>query len=273
MSDTNQAQYKPVTANGVNFFCQVRGKGPALLLIPSICGDSGPFDVFAEKLADQFQVITYDLRGHSRTSTPEGWHQTSMTEMADDAAALLKELGIKSAAVFGTGVGALITLELMQKYPKLVRKAILQDPLIYSVLENGPSKQVAWDVGTLLRSTFFKQGHQAAINALMRWEYGFEALYAIPAQMLQRLMSNSEVFVMTDFPAYTYYKPDPAKLAEIKTPTTLLFSTGTPAWRREMATWLGERMQVTPKPFLSEHAPYFMHPIETAEALRMYLGK
>ena len=273
MSETNQAQYKPVTANGINFFCQVRGNGPALLLIPSICGDSGPFDMLADKLADQFQVITYDLRGHSRTSASAEWFKTSMTEQADDAAALLKELGIKSTAVYGTGVGALIALELIQSHPKLVRKAILQDPLIYTALENGPYKNVAWDVGNLLRSTFFKQGHQAAINALMQWEYGMDSLVALPAEMVQRMMSNGEIFVMAFFPAYTFYKPDEAKLAAIKTPTTLLFSTGTLPWRREMAAWLGERLHVSPEPFLSEHAPYFRHPIETAEALRRYLGK
>ena len=271
MSESNQAQGKPVTANGVDFFCQVRGQGPALLMIPSICGDSGPFDVVAEKLADQYQVITYDLRAHSRSSRPDGWHKSSMAEQADDAAALLKELKVKSATVFGTGVGGLIGLELMQRYPKLLRKAILHDPLIYAALENGPYKDVSWDVGNLLRSTFFRQGHAAALNALMSWEYGMEVMTSVQGMLLMRMMSNSEIFVMIDFPAYAFYKPDEAKLAAIKTPAEVLFSTSTFPWRREMCNWLGERIHASVEPFLGEHAPYFLHPVEMADALRLHL--
>jgi pimeloyl-ACP methyl ester carboxylesterase len=242
-------------------------------MIPSIGGDSGPLDVVAEKLADQYKVITYDLRGHSRTSRPEGWHKTSMAEQAEDAAALLKALGIKSAAIFGTGVGGLIGLEMMQSYPKLVRKAILHDPLIYAALENGPYKEVSWDVGNLLRSTFFKQGHAAALNALMRWEYGMEVMTLTRGMLLPRIMDNSETFVMVDFPAYAFYKPDEAKLAVIKTPAEVLFSTSTPPWRREMCNWLGERIHARVEPFLGEHAPYFLHPVEMADALRLHLDK
>jgi pimeloyl-ACP methyl ester carboxylesterase len=273
MTETNPMQYRAVTANGVQFFCQVRGKGPALLLIPSICGDSGPFDTLAGKLSEKYQVVTYDLRGHSRSGIPVGWHKTTMAEQADDAAALLKELGIKSATVYGSGVGGLITLELMQTYPKLVRKAILHDPVVYAALETGPYTDIPGDVGTLLRSTFFRQGHAAALNAMMRWEYGMEVMVTAHGELLVRMMGNSEIYVMVDFPAYAFYKPDEAKMAAIKTPTTILFSTATYPWRRDMATWLGERMHAKVEPFLGEHAPYFIHPMEMAEALQAHLFK
>ena len=268
----NQVQSKPIVANGVGFFTQVRGKGPALLLIPGVGGDGGIFDLLAEKLADQYQVITYDLRGHSRSSHPEGWHKTSMAEQAEDAAAVLKELGIKSAIVFGTGVGGLIALELMQTYPKMVRKAILHDPLIYAALEKGPYKDVSWDVQNLVRSNFFRLGHTQALNALLHWEYGDEAIAYLPSGHLLRIMNNSETFVMVYFAAYTFYKPDEAKMAAVKTPTTILFSTSTYPWRREMCNWLGERIHANVEPFLSEHAPYITHPVEMAHALRVHLG-
>jgi pimeloyl-ACP methyl ester carboxylesterase len=272
MTETNQAQDKQITANGVELFCQVRGRGPALLLIPSIGGDSGEFDVLAEKLADQYQVITYDLRGHSRSNRQPDWHKTSMAEQAGDAAALLKELGIRSTTVFGSGVGGLIALELMQSYPKLVRKALLHDPLIYAALENGPYKNVSWDVGNLVRSTFVRQGHTATLTAILRWEYGAELVANINGEVMLRMLTNSETFMMVDFPAYAiYYKPDEAKLAAIKTPAKILFSTSSYPWRREMCAWLGERMHASVEPFLGEHAPYFNHPMEMADALRLHL--
>lgn len=273
MFETNEPQFEPVPANGIRFYCKVRGQGPALLMIPSIGGDCGPLEVVAEKLSDQFQVVTYDQRCHSRSSYLENWHRTSMAEQADDAAALLKALGIKSATIFGTGVGGLIGLEMMQNYPKLVRKAILHDPLVYAALENGPYKDIAWDVANLLRSTFFIQGHQAALIALMRWEYGAEAMTFTRGGLIPRITNNSDNFVMVDFPAYMYYKPDLAKLAAIKTPAKVLFSTNTPPWRREMCNWVGEHIRASVEPFLGEHAPYFLHPVETADALRLHLEK
>jgi pimeloyl-ACP methyl ester carboxylesterase len=266
-------EYKPLKANGVDFFCTARGKGPALLLIPDIGGDSGPYDLMADKLIDSFQVITYDLRGHSRSSSPGGWHKTTMAEQADDAAAILKELKIKEVNVFGSGVGALIGLELAMHYPNIVRKALLHDPLIYPALEEGPYKQVSWDVGQMLRSIFFTQGHAAAFNAMMRWEYGMEALTAVHGLLIMRILKNSEVYVMVDFPAYMYYKADLAKMAEVKTPVKVLFSTGTPPWRHAMANWLGAKLNAPVAPSLSEHAPYFAHPVETADVLRTYFGE
>jgi pimeloyl-ACP methyl ester carboxylesterase len=44
----------------------VRGRGPAVLLIPGATGDSGHFDQAAEVLASEHTVIIYDQRGNSR---------------------------------------------------------------------------------------------------------------------------------------------------------------------------------------------------------------
>jgi len=91
-----------LTVNGTELYHEVRGSGPAVLLIMGATGDGGHFDAVADLLADEFTVISYDRRGNGRSPVPAGWRTTSPQEQADDAAALLDALAVGPAAVFGT---------------------------------------------------------------------------------------------------------------------------------------------------------------------------
>ena len=74
--------------------------GPPVLLIMGATGDGGHFDAFADLLADEFTVVSYDRRGNGRSPVPAGWQTTSPEEQADDAAALLEALETGPAAVW-----------------------------------------------------------------------------------------------------------------------------------------------------------------------------
>ena len=271
MVEKTPLEAKVVTANGAQIYCQVSGKGPAVLFIPGLGGDGGPFDVVANRLSDRYTTITYDRRGHSRSTPPFEWHKTSMTQQADDAAALLEQLGIETATVYGNGIGGLIALEMLIHHPDVITKAILHDPTIYNVLEDGPHQDVPKGAGDLLRSTFFTRGPQTTINLFLRWEYGPEALAATPGFILGRITNNGETFVMIDFPAFAFYKPDLKELEAVKTPAVVLASSATPSWRRVMCNWVGEHIHARVESFLGPHAPYFDHPLEMVAALQEYL--
>ncbi|MGH2758351.1 MAG: alpha/beta fold hydrolase, partial [Actinomycetota bacterium] len=53
---------------GATLYHEVRGSGPVLLAIPGGPTDAGLFTGFAEYLADRYTVVTYDPRGHSRST-------------------------------------------------------------------------------------------------------------------------------------------------------------------------------------------------------------
>ena len=88
-----------VAVNGTELYYEVRGAGPPLLCIMGASGDGGHFERFAQLLADEFTLVTYDRRGTGRSPPPPGWVTTSPAEQADDAAALLEALGLAPAAV------------------------------------------------------------------------------------------------------------------------------------------------------------------------------
>jgi pimeloyl-ACP methyl ester carboxylesterase len=94
-------------------------------LIMAATGDAGHFEQFAELLADEFTVVTYDRRGNGRSPRPRGWAATSPEEQADDAAALLEALGLAPAAVFGTSLAGVIALCLVLRHSRVVSGAIL----------------------------------------------------------------------------------------------------------------------------------------------------
>ena len=106
-----------VTVNGTELYYEVRGTGPPVLLIMGSTGDGGHFDAFADLLADEFTVVSYDRRGNGRSPVPAGWQTTSPQEQADDAAALLEALGAGPVAVFGTSSGGVFALCLLVRHP------------------------------------------------------------------------------------------------------------------------------------------------------------
>jgi pimeloyl-ACP methyl ester carboxylesterase len=62
-----------VTVNGAELYYEVRGSGPPVLLIMGGTGDGGHFDTLADRLADEFTVVTYDRRGNGRSPIrPDG---------------------------------------------------------------------------------------------------------------------------------------------------------------------------------------------------------
>src|SRR6187551_1900399 len=125
-----------IAANEADLYYEVRGTGPAVLLIMGATGDGGHFDALADLLADEFTVISYDRRGNGRSPVPIGWTTTSPEEQADDAAALLDRLGTGSAAVFGTSSGGNFALCLLARHPGRVRGAILHEPGLYALVDD-----------------------------------------------------------------------------------------------------------------------------------------
>jgi len=110
------------TATTTGLYHEVRGTGPAVLLIPGATGDAGTFTTAATRLADEFTVITYDRRGNSRSrATGDPMAAATMSAQADDAADLIVACGFNKAVVYGNSGGAIIALELLARRPTIAR--------------------------------------------------------------------------------------------------------------------------------------------------------
>ncbi|GAB2580216.1 hypothetical protein GCM10027168_11330 [Streptomyces capparidis] len=71
--------------HGATLHYEVRGQGPLLLLISGGAGDAASFDGFADDLAAEYTVATYDPRGMSRSTLDDPGAEQTVAEHADDA--------------------------------------------------------------------------------------------------------------------------------------------------------------------------------------------
>ena len=79
--------------DSIEWYYELRGKGPVVVLIPSGEGDCSSFDRTATALARDFTVLTFDMPGFSRSSEPPDFDNYSMRRAASEVAALVRGVG------------------------------------------------------------------------------------------------------------------------------------------------------------------------------------
>ncbi len=97
---------------------------PAVLLLHgwTVTADLNFFHAYPA-LAERFRVIALDHRGHGRGVRPDDG-RVRLSDCADDAAAVLDQLGIDDAIVVGYSMGGLVTQLLWRRHPERVRGAV-----------------------------------------------------------------------------------------------------------------------------------------------------
>jgi pimeloyl-ACP methyl ester carboxylesterase len=104
-----------LAVNGLDLFVRDTGAGEPLLLLHGFTGSGDDWQhVFAQPL-DGYRVITPDLRGHGRSTNPNG--QFTFAEVARDILALLDHLGIDRAKAIGMSAGANTLLHMATQQP------------------------------------------------------------------------------------------------------------------------------------------------------------
>ena len=113
-----------MTVNGVSLAVEVRGKGPAVLLVHGY-----PLDrtLWAAQLAglDGYRLIAPDLRGLGLSDAPDLGY--SMPTYADDLAALLEALQVDEVVLVGLSMGGYVAFEFLRRHRERVRALVLFD--------------------------------------------------------------------------------------------------------------------------------------------------
>jgi pimeloyl-ACP methyl ester carboxylesterase len=110
--------------NGLKMYYEVYGSGkPLLLLHGAFNSINTAFSQLIPVLSKNRQIIAVELQGHGRTNDID--RPFSFESMADDVAALLKQLRIDSTDVFGYSMGGGVAQQIAIRHPSLVRRLIL----------------------------------------------------------------------------------------------------------------------------------------------------
>ncbi len=104
----------------INIEYYVEGTGPPLLMIMGWMGSAGFWgEAFLQRLRPHFQTIRISNRGTGLTDKPSGDYGIRL--MAEDAAGLLRELGVERVHVLGISMGGMIAQELVLNHAQVVQ--------------------------------------------------------------------------------------------------------------------------------------------------------
>ena len=253
--------------NGARLYFEERGSGTALVFIPGGTVDAKHFADVAEALGPDVHTVIYDRRANSNSPRPDRWYGTSIAEQADDVAGLIEELGLAPCALWGGSLGGVILLELLIRRPGLVRTAMVQEPPLFAVLDDGSriAKGLSASAARAVRENALRDGFSD--HARQSLGAAFDVLNP---EARERMFANARVFFDIEIPALVDYRTDPVgALGRIDIPVHVMadpHNRQTPPGRaaRWLADFFGTRLTDLP----GGHIPYVTAPENTAEAIR-----
>ncbi|MDV3221834.1 alpha/beta hydrolase [Intrasporangium sp.] len=116
---------------------EIVGDGPDVLLLHAGVADRRAWRPLVERLAATNRCLSFDARGHGRTTyTPEPFSRV------DDAIAVLDALDASTAVVIGNSMGGRTALDLALTHPERVAALVLIAPAISGAPEGEDSPEV-----------------------------------------------------------------------------------------------------------------------------------
>jgi pimeloyl-ACP methyl ester carboxylesterase len=112
-----------VAPDGARIAYQARGTGRALLLLSGQACSHRWWDPVRADFEAQHTAVTMDYRGTGDSDATTGPYSTQ--GFADDAVAVLDELGVEQADVYGTSMGGRVAQWLAVHHPGRVRRLVL----------------------------------------------------------------------------------------------------------------------------------------------------
>lgn len=99
-----------------------------LVFVHGLSGSSSAWVPFEQKLSADYNLLTFDLRGHGQSKKYRGYSAYALTKFSDDLHALLVHLHIQRPVLISHSFGTLVVLEYFRQYGQTVEAAIFFSP-------------------------------------------------------------------------------------------------------------------------------------------------
>ncbi|MEU7768087.1 alpha/beta fold hydrolase [Nocardia sp. NPDC049190] len=148
-------------ADGVRLAYQIAGAGDPLVLLAGQANNHHWWDDVRTDFQAAHRTITLDWRGTGDSDKPDEVYSTA--GFADDVVAVLDDLGIQRAAVYGTSMGGRVAQWLAARHPDRVHTLVLgcTSPGGRNSVERGPA----------IRKSLAQPNKAAARQALLELMY------------------------------------------------------------------------------------------------------
>ena len=258
--------------NDVDFYCELRGSGPTIVLVPSGEGDCGSFDKVAEMLADEFTVFTFDMRGMSRSGRPKKWTQITNQMLASDVAGLIKARNLGPATIYGCSSGGQCALTIGLNYPEVARNLMVHEASL--MLDSPlPEQIVAAFLGMVKTVTKLTGSKNVASSLIWKILAGDEKSWSLlGADYHERINKNGDVWIdlmMGPSENMTY------TAEQLQRMPPLVFSVGVlgQTWLALANMAVAQRAKAEVVHLLAAHYPQVTNPVQLAQHIRKYAKK
>ncbi len=171
------------------YYYEIHGEGETLVLIHGLGSSTRDWELQVPAFANNFRVITLDLRGHGKSAKPPGPY--SMAMFTEDTARLIKELGTDPAHILGISLGGMVAFQLAIDHPDLVRSLIIVNSTPEMVTRTLKEKTAIWQrllivrlmgmrkMGQVLGDRFLPRPDQAELREIFieRWAENDKSAY------------------------------------------------------------------------------------------------
>jgi pimeloyl-ACP methyl ester carboxylesterase len=113
--------------DGVNIYYEEHGQGDPVLLSHGYSATSQMWKQQHEAIGAKYRLISWDMRGHGRSDSPEDQSLYSEAHTADDMAAVLDACAVRQAVIGGLSLGGYMSLGFYLKHPARTKALMLFD--------------------------------------------------------------------------------------------------------------------------------------------------
>lgn len=162
----------------------IEGQGPALVLSHALGCDLHMWDEVTALLKARFTLVRYDHCGHGQ-SAAKG-HAFTMQDLADDAAALIQNLGLGPVHFAGVSMGGMTAQALAASHPQLVRSIVVAN----SAAHYDAAARQGWQ--TRIDSVLARGIEPIADGALQRWfSPAYQAAHPDRLAQMRKVLVNT----------------------------------------------------------------------------------
>jgi pimeloyl-ACP methyl ester carboxylesterase len=170
---------KVTLPNGVRLHYQRIGEGPDLVMVHGLTGNLAVWHLhMLPVLAEHFNVLTYDLRGHGLSDTPPSGY--SADAMAEDLLQLLDVLEIERPWIAGHSYGADIALYFALLHPARVREVIAIEAALPALEQS--RRHDGWVGWSYWANALEEAGHEVPEEKRSDLRYMIRATIDLPKQ-------------------------------------------------------------------------------------------
>jgi pimeloyl-ACP methyl ester carboxylesterase len=221
----------PTATNGdVSLSYERAGRGDPVVLLGDVGYGAWQWGWQYRALAGPFDCLVVETRGTGRSDAPPGPY--SVSELADDVAAVLADAGVRSAHLVGAGLGGMVALETAARSGRARSLALVGTAAAGETLSLDPLFGAPDDPDALERSlraalsASFVADHPDVVAGVLEWRADEDA---------DREAWTAQAAAVEAFDAAD-------RLLEVTEPTLVFHGTDDAVWPPEGGRALAERL-------------------------------